>query len=118
MGGGTGDLTFDGGVVEYLKENTDVETGFKVGKIFRQYQGRVLRFDDVSAMVEFDEIKGADRVSVARIVAQVYELQLYLRTLCIPLADSQQERSDWEAGEKLIRVECRRKIKHCLSGRS
>lgn len=118
MGDGTGGLEFDGGVVEYLKENTDVETGFKVGRIFRQYQDRVLKLDDVSVMVDFDEVKGADCVSVARIVAQVYELQLYLRTLCVPLADSQQERSDWEAGEKLIRLECKRKIKSCLSSRS
>lgn len=116
MGDGVGMLKLDSDVVEYLKRNTDVGSRFKVGKIFRQYKGSVVRIDDVSALVEFDSIKGAESVSVARIVAQVYELQLYLRSLCVPFSQSLSVRSAWEAREKLIKQDGKRKIKNFLSG--
>lgn len=116
MGRGVGVLKLDDSVVDYLKENTEAGSNFKVGKIFRQYKDSVVRNDDVSALVGFDSIKGSDSVSAARIVAQVYELQLYLRSLCVPFAQSLSVRSAWETREKLIRQDAKRKIKYFLSG--
>lgn len=116
MGDGVGVLKLGNDVAEYLRENTDKGSNFKVGKIFRQYKGDVARVDDVGGLVEFESIKGYESVSAARIVAQVYELQLYLRSLCVPFAQSLSVRTAWEAGEKLIRQDGRRKIKYLLSG--
>lgn len=115
MGDGIGVLKLDSDTVEYLRGNTDAGSHFKVGKVFRQYKSSVVRVDD-DMLVEFDSIKGDDSVSVARIVAQVYELQLYLRSLCVPSAQSLSVRSAWEEGEKMIKQDGKRKIKHLLSG--
>lgn len=115
MGSGAGVLKLDSDIVEYLKENTDLSSSFKVGKIFRQYKHGVVRVDDDSALLEFDSVKGADCAPVARIVAQVYELQLYLRSLCVPFAESLSMRSDWGIMDKLIKQDGKKKIKHLLS---
>lgn len=113
MGDGKGELEFEQDVIDYLRENTAEGSGFRVGRVYRQYNDRVMRLGD-DEMVEFDEIKDVDCVPYGCLVKQIYELQLYLRSLCIPLAENIRVRSSWEETERIIRCEGKYRIRQLV----
>ena len=51
------------------------------GVCFRQYADRVEPLTNLDDLVDFDEVSGSDCALLAHIIAQIYELQIYIQKL-------------------------------------
>jgi len=87
----------------FFADNTlhGVQSG--VGKIFRQFNDRVLRLDDEHSLVEFDNITGSECRSAGALIAQVYDLQTYLQSLYTPVSNELEIRGRWNLRLKVMK---------------
>lgn len=98
----------------FLNENTMSGQYPGVGKLYRQFNDSVVRLDDEGALIEFDSIKGAECKSVGMLVSQVYELQMYLEGLYLPLARNIEVRTSWNERQKIIKAQNKMIIRSCM----
>lgn len=108
---GGGDTQLDSFFMENLMDANVVE----VGKLYRQFPDSVCRIEGGDEIVEFDSVKGTERVTFGRLVSQVYNLQVALQDRYVPVALDRNVRALWGEQQKIISKECRAYAKKYLS---
>ena len=88
------------------------------GKLYRQFPDHVYRIETGDEVIEFDSITGGECVSAGRLLSQVYEIQLSLKDLYVPVALDKGVRLAWNYKKKIMQKECRAYVKKYSVGAS
>lgn len=74
-----------------------------IGKLVEQRLEGARRIDNVSDLIEFQEIKGADCTRTGDLVAQIYEIQVWLQDKVRVTAKSQDRLTHWAEARTLLK---------------
>lgn len=74
-----------------------------VGKLVEQLPEGARRIDNVSELIEFQEIKGADCARAGDLVAQIYEIQVWLQGRVHATAEDKELLARWAEAEAVLK---------------